>query len=109
MREVRSICRRPPYGRRAASRRGTPDTAVSAALVHCFAELEAAVARHAAERRAEGASLEQVLAEVAGLVELAKRLEGSPGELGVLLGRVRLWSLAAYVDVPELRHVPRFY
>lgn len=109
MRDARSMSRRAQYGRHTATRRAARDAAIAATLVERLAELRAAVARHAADRRAEGARLDQVLVEIADLVELAERLEAAPDELGVLLGQVRLWSLAAYVDEPELRDVPRFY
>ena len=109
MRERHSISRRASYGRRAASRRAAPDARAASAFAQPLTDLRAAVTRHAVERRAEGAPLDAVLAEVTDVVELAERLEGASDEVGLLVGRVRLWTLAAYVDVPELRDVPRFY
>lgn len=109
MRELNSISRRASYGRRAASRRRAPDARVAPAFAQPLADLRAAVTRHAMARRVDGAPLEAVLAEVTDVVELAERLEGTSDELGLLTDRVRLWTLAAYVDVPELRDVPRFY
>jgi uncharacterized protein (DUF2342 family) len=67
------------------------------------------VTDHACARRAEGAPVERVLAEVDGLARRVERLEGSPDGVRLLMRRVRLWSLAAYVDEPELRNAPRFY
>ena len=67
------------------------------------------VTSHVRVRRAEGAAVACVLAEMEALVECAERLEGSPDELGVLVGQVRLWTIAAYAEEPELRNAPRFY
>lgn len=109
MREPRSISARPAYARRSADRRSAPAARPSPGLVRRLDDLRTAVTQHTVALRDEGMPLERVLAAMAAIVELAERLEGQPDELGVLLGRVRLWSLAAYVDVPELRNVPRFY
>ena len=74
-----------------------------------LAELHDLVTRHVRARRAEGARLEQVLAELDGHVEWAERAEGSPDALGLLVALVRTWGLAAYVDEPEVRNVARLY
>ena len=74
-----------------------------------LAALRAAVTDHAGLRRAAGIPLEGVLAEVRVLARGSPHLVGTPDEVAALMARLRLWSLAAYVDVPELRNVPRFY
>jgi hypothetical protein len=53
--------------------------------------------------------VDRVLSEVSRLVEQAELLEGSPDELGVLMGQVRRWSLDAYFDEPEVRNAPLLY
>ena len=109
MREERSTAREPwqdgdPDAWKAA--RGEPRAPECA---RHRAELRAAVAQHACERREAGASVERVLAEIDGLVQRAERFDASTEELAVLLGQVRLWGLDAYFDEPEMRNAPRFY
>jgi hypothetical protein len=83
--------------------------APAAGLDEPLGRLRAAVTELAGRRRAEGAALEDVVAEVDGLVARAEALAGSPDELGILLRQVRRWSLEAYLDEPALQNVPRFY
>lgn len=78
-------------------------------LARHLTALRDVVTTQASARRAEGRPLEWVLTEMQGLVRRAERLEGWPDELGVLVGQVRLWTVAGYAEEPELRNVPRFY
>lgn len=74
-------------------------------LVH----LRAVLAEHVGARRADDAPVEQVLREVRALVREAEAAEGASDPSGVLATPVVRWSIGAYFDAPELRHVPRFY
>ena len=73
------------------------------------AQLHATISAYVRERRAADVALDRVLREVRDLVRDAELLEGRPDELGVLMGQVVRWTIAAYFDDPELRNVPRFY
>ena len=81
----------------------------SAELVGRLTALRDLVTDHARARRAEGVAVGCVLGEMESLVARAERLEGWPDEVGVLLGQVRLWTVAAYAEEPELQNAPRFY
>ncbi len=109
MRDPRSTTTpaRPTFG--AADVRPARRGAAAPELLGPLAQLRSAVTHHVCGRRADGVPLERVLAELSGLVERAELLEGSPDELGVLLGQVRRWSLDAYYDEPALQNAPRFY
>lgn len=86
-----------------------PADAAPAALVRHLTALRDTVTDHASARRDAGAPIDRTIAELRALVEHAEHLEGQPDELGVLLGQVRLWTVAAYAEEPGLRNVPRFY
>jgi hypothetical protein len=106
MRNARPITAPSPRAsRRFAARR---DDGASPALVQSLAHLRSAITHHVGRRRAEGAALHEVLAEVSALVGRAELLEGWSDELGLLLGQVWRWTLDAYPDEPELPNAPRF-
>lgn len=94
----------------AAARAVAPLPATEAAdLDGVVARLHATVSAYVWERRAADIALDRVLREVRDLVHDAELLEGLPDELGVLMGQVVRWTIAAYVDDPEVGHVPDVY
>ena len=77
------------------------------AFTASLADLRSAVAILAAARRADGAPLERVLAEVGALLSRAELLERAPGELALLADELRRWSAEAYHAAPERTAVLR--
>jgi hypothetical protein len=82
---------------------------VSPQLLRLLEHLRSTVARYVSARRAEGAAVERVLPEVKCLVREAESSEGWRDGSDVIMAQVVRWTIAAYYDVPELQHVPRFY
>lgn len=75
------------------------------------AALHGAIASLVHARRVRGAELDRVLAEVRELVQAAELAEPDADELGVLLGQVARWCVAAYdgpagADAPEPWRAP---
>jgi hypothetical protein len=83
-----------------------PDDAPSPELLRRLAHLRATVTRYVWGRRAAGVPVERVLPEVKGLVREAMAREGWCDPSDTLLAPVVRWAITAYVERPELAHVP---
>lgn len=78
-------------------------------VVRRLSALRTSVTGHVDRRRAEGAPVECVLAELTDVVAQAERGERWRDPSGAVAEQVVRWSIDAYFDEPALRHVPRFY
>ena len=72
-------------------------------------EFRAEVARLARDRRTEGVGVERVIPEVRRLARAAASAAGVDDAADAVVVQAVRWSIEAYFDEPELRHVPRFY
>jgi hypothetical protein len=71
--------------------------------------LRTQLTHYVARRRAAGVPIERVLPEVKCLVRESQSVERWADPAGALMAQIVGWSITAYYDEPELRHVPRFY
>ena len=78
-------------------------------LLRVLTRLRTQLTRYVARRRAAGVPIERVLPEVKCLVRESQSVERWADPEGTLMSQIVRWSITAYYDEPELRHVPRFY
>ena len=78
-------------------------------LLRVLSRLRTQLTRYVARRRAAGVPIERVLPEVKCLVRESQSVERWADPAGTLMAQIVRWSITAYYDEPELRHVPRFY
>ena len=78
-------------------------------LLRVLTRLRTQLTRYVVRRRTAGVPIERVLPEVKCLVRESQSVERWADPAGTLMAQIVRWSITAYYDEPELRHVPRFY